>query len=237
MRQSILYLRIMHEPDQKSGIHIEVLLRADIEKYVGWLLGHKSTTTFRAANIKEPGLESFPDTPMINFEHWRRESLKEETDFLNWKYKNSILPKDALRDLEIERICNKVNVEYSLEIECLIESLLTDRFYEMANLIGKLDYLKSLSFENPLDVKSSSSGDKNVPSHAIKHVYLTKAGGQPVTKTNKDILAAQDGCAGSSLLKEYSKYSDDSQRLNLRGNKRSDGQLKRNFEIALNLLQ
>jgi hypothetical protein len=147
----------MEEKEIPSGPHIESVLKYDIDKYIGMILSHPGSDSVRSAGEIVPGTEAaleamFPDpkerpkpgTPKEHFPEWRKRSYEEEVKRWKWKYENSIKPPEEIRQLEIDRVCRYINKLYPLQIQSLFEEELTQDYYEMATLIGKLDYLKSL---------------------------------------------------------------------------------------------
>jgi hypothetical protein len=149
------------------GPHIEAILKADIGKYVSKILSHPGTHNTRPASQKEPGLEELPGNPQENFDHWRKLSFEEETEFWENRYAETIWPPDEVRAREIERVCGSINTLFPSQILSLSEEWPTQDYYEMATLIGKIDYLKQL----PGTIKISKSL-KNIHKLTIEEIAL-----------------------------------------------------------------
>jgi len=112
---------------------IEDLLQFDVDKYVNWLL---TTSPADWQGLTKEERENFP--------YWRQMAYKEQIDFRNSMYVGSPLPLKLIQERETERIGNRLNKFYAFELEKLANGWVTDNYYEMACLVGLIDYLKHL---------------------------------------------------------------------------------------------
>lgn len=108
------------------------LINLNTEKYVNWILSYAPTKD------KE------------NFPYWVELSLKQEKSFFEI-YDTSPLPIEIIQGEETERIAKQIDKLYWEVFDCLVTNYLTKQYYELATLIGKIDYLKWLNAkEKPL---------------------------------------------------------------------------------------
>lgn len=179
-----------------SDIDIEVVIQMDLDKYVNWLLTNQGVSedekkasfdalrTFlmerdeddsaahRIAHedvyIKTKYWIPPSDEVRGNFPLWREHSLKDEQNYFSSRYEHSPLPQSAILEKEKTRIGTRINNLYTIELQKLTEGWVTEKYYEMASLIGMIDYLKKIC------VPEIDLGNQNIPEKKPAKKFIAK---------------------------------------------------------------
>lgn len=157
---------------------------------------------------------------------------------------------------------NKDKVVLFDELENYLHAYIPENYFtnwDMAALIGELidevkqgadnvisvevDNIVSIEVNNPDLIETEVNLPKmSIAEVALLHIYLSKAGGQSVTKQNQDYLAAGYGLtsktSGTHVYIGFKKYLQDSERLNINtSNKRSASEHLRRFNTIIPILE
>ncbi len=151
----------------------EDILTVDVDKYVSWLFSNEGVSdsnkekSYRdlveflcekdeRVDRKEAKAEAYeeiyqktlywtPPTKEIkeNFAIWRKRAFEVEARFLK-TYEGGALSKTHIFQRELDRICDRINTNYPTQSDAMLLGWVTDQYYEMAQLAGMIDYIKSL---------------------------------------------------------------------------------------------
>lgn len=167
-------------------IDFEVLLQLDTDKYADWALSKKAMTRDEKKKIAEQLMESKEKTfenyryafnevfyktkhwkeptahEKDNFPIWRKNTFERHVDFFNHTCQGNPLPIELIVDNENKRIVQSLDKFYSGPLLNLYNSWLPYSFYELAGLLGTIDFLKYLNkarvdppTENPIELIKS----------------------------------------------------------------------------------
>jgi hypothetical protein len=145
---------------------LEFFLDQGKDKETAEKLAHEEvyikTTYWRPPSEKEPAYRELEGNPKEHFPLWRKSALSEEIQFKERTYSNSVLPPEKIIELETERVCEKINNSYYALLLDIMVGRLTEEYYEVAKLIGKIDYLKSLNGDLKSKLNQANSISKSI---------------------------------------------------------------------------
>lgn len=173
-----------------ANISFDLAVQLDVDKYVNFLL---SQATDKDKSDRDCVDHWHPPTKneIDCFPGCRKLSLDLNKSFYE-TYAGCPLPINLI----IEKECNRISAKGIFRdvdlFPALLNGRLTDKYFEMAEMVGCIDYLIWLN--NVITPAAATTANDNTePSNAafaLAYVYLAKAGKTSVTKTNKHTIAA-----------------------------------------------
>ena len=160
-------------------VNFDQLLSFNLDEYVEWVLTHKESTRadkmhnaknlatngqwqsdyrkaldevfFKTGYWKAPSLDE-----KLNFKYWREKSFDFEFQFFYSSKEANIWPLSDIIERENKRVINSLQDRYSASLLKLYNKWLFDDYYEMAYLIGKIDFLKHINADRINKPKSEN---------------------------------------------------------------------------------
>lgn len=166
-------------------IDFEILLQLDTEKYAEWALSKKATTRSekkelvkRLMEAKEKTFKNYRNavnevfyktkywkqpTPheKDSFPVWRKMAFERHCNFFRHTCEGNALPKELIVENENKDVIQSLEKFHNKSLLNLYNGWLPDNFYELAELLGTIDFLKHINSPATTQVEKINGLQKN----------------------------------------------------------------------------